>query len=150
MFLEGIDFNVLKKTFLGFTKINSSSTFCANHLLKATCYTQRPLFLLSLEKHYFPGVSAGVRGCPQTAPSLSESLSATTIQIARPLLTKSLNKVLLQVLLPHPLNVTSLNKTYECSHVTNMNSVVVSVCPSSEIMEFSYLFSMGYLAHLSV
>lgn len=126
----------------------------SHFLLLTTCWEQHAVPSVrssswASEKHYFLGVSAGVRVCPKQNP-LSLKVSATTIQISLPLLTKSLKKVLLQVLLPRPLNVTSLNKAYECSHVININSVVVSICPSSKIMEFSSLFSMGYLTHLSV
>lgn len=154
MFLEGIDFNVLKSSCKLFRVFFFPPRSNSHFLLLTTCWEQHAVPSVrssswASEKHYFLGVSAGVRVCPKQNP-LSLKVSATTIQISLPLLTKSLKKVLLQVLLPRPLNVTSLNKAYECSHVININSVVVSICPSSKIMEFSSLFSMGYLTHLSV
>lgn len=33
----------------------------ADHLLRATCCTQHPLFYMNVREHYFSGVSAGVR-----------------------------------------------------------------------------------------
>lgn len=37
------------------------SFVAANHLLRATCYTQHPLLYVHLRKHYFSGVGAGGR-----------------------------------------------------------------------------------------